>query len=232
MTQVTRMGARLKVAFDGHLSLARWGPLFHVLCLEQPGVRLDWRPVGFPLARRPLLDGADVGLFFQPPQRDGLGAVTIETSPMVVVMAVGHRLAQHHELSVRDILDHPFPGGPSLDPEWRAFWTLDEQRGGPPCFVDGPVENAAQGLAAVVSGRAIATAPASVAAGLPHPGVIVISLTDGPPVQTRLVWRSDDESPLVRALVDLAGSMTGRRDGDKAGLRVAKEAARLLRRRD
>jgi hypothetical protein len=48
---------------------------------------------------------------------------------------------------------------------------------------------------------------------MPHPGVITVPLTDGPSVVTRLVWRSDDENPLLRCLVDLASDMTCDRRG-------------------
>jgi DNA-binding transcriptional LysR family regulator len=199
---------RLRVVFDA-LPLARWGPVFQVLCLERPDVCLEWRPIGFPTSERSLLESADVGLFVAPPREAGLSALTLETSQMVVTMAVGHRLAQSDELSVADILDEPFPGGPNHHPEWRAFWTLDEQRGGPPESTDDDVDNAEQGLQVVASGRAIGTVPASIVSGLPHPGVVAVPLRDGPPVATRLVWRSQDQNPIVHWLAVLAAGMTG-----------------------
>lgn len=218
----------LRVAFDA-LPLGHWGPLFHVLRLEQPDVRLEWRPMGFPTRERSLLDGADVGLFVEPPHEEGLSALTIETSPMLVLVAVGHRLAQNGELRVADILDQPFPGGPGLHPQWRAFWTLDELRPGPAPSTDDQIESAEEGLRVVASGRAIATIPAAVAGALPHPGVIAIPLRDGPPVTTRLVWRSDDESRTVHGLIELATAMTGDLRPDWAAERAAK-AAELRRR--
>ena len=198
---------QLRVAFHT-LPFARWGPLFQVFCLEQPGVRLEWQAVGFPRRGRPVLDGAEVGLFVAPPHQDGLSALTIEASRMVVLMAVGHPLTRYDELSVADVLDEPFPGGPDLHPQWRAFWTLDDQRGGPPRLSGDHVERPEQGLDAVAAGRAIATVPATLASGLPHPGVVAMPLNDGPSVPTRLVWRSDDDNPMVRALVDLARAWT------------------------
>jgi DNA-binding transcriptional LysR family regulator len=204
---------RLTVAFDA-LPFARWGPLFQVLCIEQPGVCLEWLAVGFPTRERLLLEGADVGLFVAPPQEAGLSALTIEASQMLVLLAVGHRLGRHHELRVADIIDEPFPGGPDLHSQWRAFWTLDEQRGGPPTLTDDRVQSAEQWVHVVASGRAIATVPAAIATGLPHPGVIAVPLTDGPLVATRLVWHSDNQNPLVRSLVDLAADMTRDLRGD------------------
>jgi DNA-binding transcriptional LysR family regulator len=197
----------LRIAFDA-LPLSRWGPLFHVLRQEHPDMRLQWRRMEFPTWERLLLETADVGVFVEPPREPGLSTMTIESSPMLVLVAVGHSLAQKRDLRIADILDQPFPGGPTLHPQWRAFWTLDEQRGASAALTDDRVENADDGLGVVAAGRAIATIPATIAGALPHPGVIAIPLTDGPAVATRVVWRSDDENPIVRRLIELAAAMT------------------------
>jgi DNA-binding transcriptional LysR family regulator len=203
----------LKIAYDAFLPVARWGPLFHLFVLEHPGVRVAWDAVGFPSSARSLLDGSDVGVFLQPPHESGLAAVTIDVSRMFVGMSVGHRLASHDDLAVADVLGEPFPDGPDLHPEYRAFWTLDEHRGGPPAFAGDGVQDAQQGLDAVAAGRAIVTVPAWVAHGLPHPGVITMPLRDGPPVATKLVWREADERPIVRDLVDLTRALAQASDG-------------------
>jgi hypothetical protein len=39
--------------------------MFHLLRVEQPDTRLQWEALAFPTAGRPLLDGADVGLFWR-----------------------------------------------------------------------------------------------------------------------------------------------------------------------
>lgn len=173
-------GRVLTVAFDA-LSSARWAPVFQVLWLERPGVHLRWLAAGFTDGRPSLLDGADVGLFVAPRDEDGLTALTIEESQMVALLAVGHELAGRAELSVADIDGHPLAAAPTLE-EW---------------------------LDLIASGQAIATIPAAVAGGLPHPGVVTMPLTDGPLVPTCLVWRSHDQNPLVRSLVDLAAEMSG-----------------------
>ncbi len=205
----------LRVAYDKSLPHARWGPLFCALLREHPGVRLDWRAVGFPVQGRSLLDGVDVGVFVHPPRERGVRALTLDTSPMVVVMAVGHRLARQDILSVADVLDEPFAAGPNLRPEWRAFWTLDDHRGRPAKCTDN-VTDAEQGLQAVVAGRAIATVPDWVASALPHPGVVALPLTDGPPVTTCLVWRDDEQQPFVPRLVELAAAWARDRHADAA----------------
>jgi DNA-binding transcriptional LysR family regulator len=196
----------LKVAFDP-LPVARWGALFHVLTLERPDVSFDWVPTVFPRSDRSLLDAADVGLFLEPQPEPGLHSLAVGVSRMAVVMAVGHRLARHHELRVAEVLDEPFPDGHELHPAWKAFWTLDAQRGGAPPPSDAEVADTAQTIALVASGRAIATFPEALADGLPHPGVISLPLVDGPPVTTRLVWRADETNGAVHVLVDIARAM-------------------------
>ncbi len=203
----------MRVGFLTGFPVARWGPLFHVLCLERPELEIAWLPLPFPRQDAPLLAGADVGLLLHPPARPGLATLTLDVSPMVVVVAVGHPLAQYHELRVADVIGARFPRlDPALDREWAAFWTLDAQRGGPPATAHTEVRSLDEGLEAVVSGAAVATTAGWVAGGLPHPGVVTIALVDAPPVETCLVWRSDDDRPMIAALVDLAQAWTRRRD--------------------
>jgi DNA-binding transcriptional LysR family regulator len=194
----------ITVAYYALLPLARWGPMFHVFRLEQPEVTLSWRATEFPLAGRPLLAGADVGVHLHPPPREGLASVTLDASPLCVVMAAGHRLARHHELEVADVLAEPFPGGPHLDPEWASFWTLEQRRGAPAHRTGDDVRNAQQWLEIIGSGRAIGTAPTSMIDGLAHPGIVGIPLRDGPEATTALLWAADDDRPAIQALVELA----------------------------
>jgi DNA-binding transcriptional LysR family regulator len=216
---MTARGTRtqLRIVFDAGVPTARWGPLFHVFRLEHPGLRLEWQPTGFPLRGRSLLDGADAGLLVEPPPEAGCSALTLDVSPMVVIVAVGDRLANLTELRVADILDRAFPGGPNLKSEWTSFWTLDEPRGAPATCTADDVESADDALEVIAEGRAIGTLPTWMADGLAHPGVIALPLRDGPHVRTRLVWHSHPNNPIVDALLDLATAWT--RDGRPTRIR-------------
>src|SRR4051812_12680248 len=129
--EMTARGATrpLRIVFDAGMPAARWGPLFHVFRLEHPDLRLEWQPTGFPIRGRSLLDGGDAGLFVEPPPEAGRSALTLDVSPMAVIVAAGDRLAHNTQFRVADILDRPFPRGPNLNPQWASFLTLDEQRG-------------------------------------------------------------------------------------------------------
>jgi len=210
---------RVAIRFEACLPHARWAPLFHVFRLERPDVRLDWRAAGFPARENSLLGDADVGLFVEPPAQDGLATLTLDVSAMAVIVPAGDRLAEHDRRRVADILDRSFPGSPSLHPAWTSFWTLAEQRGGPPRFTDDDVRTAEDALHVVAAGRAIATMAATVANGLAHPGVVALQLRDGPPVRTCLLWRPDDANPAVHALVDLATAWTQTRRTTRPGPR-------------
>src|SRR3954467_4127937 len=94
---MTARGAtrQLKIVFDAGMPTARWGPLFHVFRLEHPDLHLEWQPTRFPTRGPRLLDGADIGLFVEPPPEAGVSALTLDVSPMVVIVAAGDRLAHH-----------------------------------------------------------------------------------------------------------------------------------------
>jgi DNA-binding transcriptional LysR family regulator len=153
--------------------------MFQVLLLEQQQLELEWQPDASPTGE--LLQRADAAICLQPPLHDGLRALTLDASPVVVAMAVGHRLSIREELCMADVLDEPHDD----------------------------VRDAEQTVALVAGGRAIATIPAWMGVGLPHPGIVTLPLRDGPLVETKLVWRAGDENPMIAALVDLARSWTG-----------------------
>ena len=206
---------RLAVGFHD-VPLARWAQMFQRLLAEYPGARLEWRPLGFPRAGRPL-EGVDVALLVEPTAYPDLSVLVLEREPRAVVMAAAHRLAGRRQLTVKEVLDETFPGpDPSLDRRSQAFWTLDEERGGPARVTGDRVNTTDAGLEAVVAGRAIATATASHAAAMTHPGVVTVPLVDVRPATLALVWRTASGNPLVAALVAIATDLAGR---DSAGQR-------------
>jgi DNA-binding transcriptional LysR family regulator len=198
---------RLAVGYSWR-PLTRWAPMFQRLVENHAGAQLDWKPLGFPRAGR-LLDGVDVAIFSQPTPDEELSSLVLERDPRMVIMAVTHRLAGRSELRVADVLDETWPGpDPSTDPRWWAFWTLDEERGGPPRVTADRVNGAATGTEVLAAGGAIGTSGASMAAGLTHPGLVAVPLVDAHPVTLALVWRTEHENPLIDELVAIATEMT------------------------
>jgi DNA-binding transcriptional LysR family regulator len=66
------------------------------------------------------------------------------------------------------------------------------------------ITSAAQGIELVASGQAIATVPVSMAEGFAHPGIVGVPVVDAGPASLALVWRTNQENPLVDALVRIA----------------------------
>jgi hypothetical protein len=93
----------LRVALDAFQ--IDWRPLFHVLRLQKPSLRLEWRPIAFPTRDRPLLQNADVGVFADAPPEAGMSQLTIGIGPMLVLTAAGHCLARSTELWIADVLE-------------------------------------------------------------------------------------------------------------------------------
>jgi DNA-binding transcriptional LysR family regulator len=199
----------LTVAFNAQ-PLSRWGRMFHLLRRQHPDADLVWQALEYPVAGRPALEGADVGLLVEPQTGPDLDTLTLWSEELLVAVALDHPLAARGKLSVSEVLDQPFLGSSTLDPGWQAFWTLDRERGGPPKWSDERVENQAQAIDAVASGRAIAIVTAGVSNCLTHPGIATIPLIDARPAAVKLVWRAGDENPLVAGLVEIAREMAWR----------------------
>jgi DNA-binding transcriptional LysR family regulator len=199
-----RQSRTLAVGFEWQ-PLSNWGRMFQRLWEQHPGTQLQWEPLDFPRAGRSPIEGVDVALLLAPTPHPDLTALVLQRDSRVVMMAPSHPLAARRELTMADVLDETWPGcHPSMDPRWRGFWSLDEERGGPARTTEDRVASAAEGIAVVTSGRAIITTPASMAASFPHPGLVAVPLVDAPPANLALVWRTEHDHPLVDALVAMA----------------------------
>src|SRR5262249_61432432 len=92
-------------------------------------------------------------------------------------------------------------------PAWGGSHSLDDHRGAPPAQVTR--DNALTSLhmlGVMSSGRAITTVPLTDArlAEQVLPSVVAMSLGDAHPAVVSLVWRGDNQNPLIGALVNTA----------------------------
>ena len=94
------------------------------------------------------------------------------------------------------------PGAPSRP---RTF----DHRGGPPrAQTDDHVATALQILGVFATTRAITTVPLADALLVHHvlPDVSAVPLRDADPAVLSLIWRAEDDHPLVSALVEISGA--------------------------
>jgi DNA-binding transcriptional LysR family regulator len=110
----------------------------------------------------------------------------------VAVLPGTHPLADRSAVAVEELDAEPVIADPGPDAIWRAFYTADDVRGGPP---GRGVEVASfdEELATVALGRAIAFTSAAAARLYPRPDVSYVPLAGAAPCTVALAW--DPERP-------------------------------------
>ena len=127
----------------------------------------------------------------------------LHEEPRVVALDAGHRLAAEPKLRVAQFVDEPWPWA-ETDPAALAFWTCSEHRSGAPPR-RGPTIGSMEGvLEAVRAGLCVATVPRSQAAVSTWPGIVFRPVVDLAPATLALGWRPAAQTPVVRALVEVA----------------------------
>ena len=74
-----------------------------------------------------------------------------------------------------------------------------------------PAGTVEEWLAEIAFGRGVNVLPAGLAEQYRRPGLAFVPVSDGPPSPLALAWRTDDASPAVLALAELAAKRRVRR---------------------
>ena len=137
-----------------------------------------------------------------------VGPVT-HTSPIVLVMALSHPLANRASVSLEDYGDltfvaHRSPIPAAMEETFQPFRTPSGR-----LIARGPVvANFDDQLKAVGAVQAVVACPAEVARFYPWPNLAFVPVRDAPPCRWVFAWRADGASPLIRALAGAAGHGT------------------------
>ncbi|RDG37030.1 LysR family transcriptional regulator [Streptomyces corynorhini] len=166
---------------------------------EVRAVHLPWNQ-----PREALLDGrADVVVTRLPLRTEGLQVTVLHEESRILVVPLGHPLADRDFVTLDDIADEPMPRLP--DPGWNAFWRIDPRPGGRPA-PDGPlVEDVEDKIEHIAAGQAVAIVPAGEYLNRLRPGVTTVPLKGVTPSHVVLATRAGDHNQLVRAFRELAG---------------------------
>ncbi len=207
--------ATIEVGFIGPPPTLNLPELFEAFAAAHPDAEVSFRDLPFPSGTTAsLLEQVDVALCHAPMLEPGIEVQVIRAEPRAVVARNDHPLAQRTELAAAEVLDETFVSyHPRVQPDWAAFHSLDDRRGGPPRSMT--VDHATttmQMLATMTTGRAITTAPIEDArfAPLLFVDLVAIPLIDAQPALRSLVWRSDAQNPLVRAMVSVGANLADR----------------------
>lgn len=171
---------------------------------ERPNVSVSVRNVDFRDPSGGVRSGdADLALVWLPFRDDGLTVHALFDDPRLAVLAADHPLAARDRLRVEDLLAESMCWVQGVDPDAGAFWTLDEQRGGPP-RVGATVTGFDDMFAAVRAGLAIVCVPASIATTLPWDDVAVREVAGIPGATVAICHRAGAADPLVHAFAATA----------------------------
>lgn len=162
-----------------------------------------------------LLRGeADAALVYEPFDRTGLDAETVNIEPRVAAVPAAHPLASRESISLAE-LDLPIfePANPE---ELRRY--LDG------IVEDHGVRDLPQLLKLVELGKFVTLLPESVVARYPRPGIAYLHVPDAPPAVLAIAWPQQSRSPATAALVRAAASRMDH-DGLRADIDIHPEAA-------
>jgi DNA-binding transcriptional LysR family regulator len=195
---------RVRVATGATAGLAHVPRVLRDFREGRPLVHLDLCQIDWEDLSGGLRDGsADAAFVWLPFEHDGLSFVVLHKEPRVVALEAGHPLAAERVVRMEQLVDEPWPWA-DTDPVALAFWTCADYRGGAAAR-RGPTIRSMEGmLEAVRAGLCVATVPRSQAQVSALPGIAFRPVADLTPATLALGWRTADETPAVRALVDIA----------------------------
>lgn len=199
----------LEIGFIGPPPAMVAPDLFRSFAAAHPEADVSFRDLPFPRgATRTWLEPVDVAFCHPPAPEPGVHAHAVRLEQRAAIMHRSHPLAGEEEVEVARVLDDTFIGyHPEVQPEWAAFHSLDDFRGGPPrALTDHRAATALQMLGLLGSAGSITTLPRTDAELVGHvlPEMVSVPLRDATPAVISLIWHGRETHPLVDALVDIA----------------------------
>ena len=140
--------------FVGHAPALDSPGLLEAFRSSHPDVNLRFRELPFPSSPTKLwLSEVDLAVCHRPPEDPDTWMHTLREEPRVVLLSRTHELADSDQLAVEDVVGQTFVGvDPSVDADWRGFWSLDDYRGSAAARTRDHAKNAQEMLAALASG--------------------------------------------------------------------------------
>jgi DNA-binding transcriptional LysR family regulator len=186
--------------------------ILHEVQARYPGLVIHQVEVGVPEQYQQLIDGRlDVGIgraALAPPQ---VASYLFRRDPLGVLVSRHHRFAELDAIPVAILAREPLLlAEEARAPEFNQF-TVEMCRaaGFTPTVHEGTVESIRAAAGLVAQGRCLYCVPSSCIAALP--GTIWRPLTEPASYYPwSVLWRADDPSEHVRAIVSCARSMSGR----------------------
>jgi DNA-binding transcriptional LysR family regulator len=149
----------------------------------------------------------DVALVWAGMPEPGVTLEPLVDEPRAVCLSASHPLASRRDVRFAEVEHEPlirmsddFPSGMS------DFLHLSSLRRGPPVLGDRVPRSWEEGVWMIASGRVICTGPLSLAEALARPGIVVVPLSDVPPVTIAVARHANDRRASVHAFARCAVS--------------------------
>ncbi|WP_328529143.1 LysR substrate-binding domain-containing protein [Nocardioides sp. NBC_00368] len=205
---VRRIGAGrhglVRLGLTGTASFSHLPGIARVVKRELPGVALEIHAdLLTPAQCERLQSGAlDLGVLRPPAVGEGLTLRTLEVEPLALAIPLDHRLAVEPVVALADLRTEPFIAYSARDSAVNEAVLRSCREAGFVPRREHEAPSTAVLLALVAAGLGVAVVPASVRA-LPLEGVVFRDLLDAGSVELSLAYRTDDDNPVVDAVIEI-----------------------------
>lgn len=205
---VRRIGAGrhglVRLGLTGTASFSHLPGIARVVKRELPEVALEIHAdLLTPAQCERLQSGAlDLGVLRPPATGDGLTLRTLEVEPLALAIPLDHRLAVEPVVALADLRTEPFIAYSARDSAVNEAVLRSCREAGFVPRREHEAPSTAVLLALVAAGLGVAVVPASVRA-LPLEGVVLRDLLDAGSVELALAYRTDDDNPVVDAVIEV-----------------------------
>ena len=205
---VRRIGAGrhglVRLGLTGTASFSHLPGIARVVKRELPEVALEIHAdLLTPAQCERLQSGAlDLGVLRPPATGEGLTLRTLEVEPLALAIPVDHRLAGEPVVALADLRTEPFVAYSARDSAVNEAVLRSCREAGFVPRREHEAPSTAVLLALVAAGLGVAVLPASVRA-LPLEGVVFRDLLDAGSVELSLAYRTDDDNPVVDAVIEI-----------------------------
>ena len=197
---------RLNVAYSWSMRFETLPALGQAFRAQHPAVDLLaqelWNSQLTPAFRS---GSVDIAISLCPEVAPDLSYDAIRREPVVALLGASHPLADHRPLPLAALADESFVLFPrEIAPRLHDSFVAIYRRAGFEPKLRSESFHTGWDLGVLAELPVVALAPASVASGLPD-GVVALPLSDADDkLETSLVWRSDETSPIVAAFLTIA----------------------------
>ncbi|MEM8921874.1 MAG: LysR family transcriptional regulator [Actinomycetota bacterium] len=152
-----------------------------------------------------LVDGSsDIALCWLPlPDGDGYRSVTVATEQRLIAVQSGDPIAERGAVTFDEVADRPLVALPKSAGDLRDYWLASDDRHRP-ARVATTAHSAEEAMEAVAAGIGSALISVGNAELYGRADVAFVLVEDLAPAELAIVWRWDDDRPIIRSVIDIA----------------------------